>query len=533
MKKKTKNIFVITAAIILVVIVIIGSTYAYWQITANQTNANTINTACFKTVFTEQNDGVSLNNTYPKTDGAGMKQVPYKFTLTNECDSIAQYQINLEVLNTSNLNSQYIKAVLNKKNLKKLTEYESVTKTLDNATESYKLFTGYLDQYESKSFELLVWMDEDTPLNNDTMSKSWNSKITIISSITDEIVKTFGEVVLSDNGGESAIAAKNNPDFTKAHVTEEIYNQIPDDTSNIVIDGKSYSGPKSLYTYNEDGMYAANDEYGASYYFRGNLIGNNVLFGGFQWKIVRINGNGSIRLIYNGTEAQFDNDGTVNENNANSLIGKSSFLFTYSTTKSSLNYRHSTVKTKVDQWYTANIANQEEKITSKIVDNIMCNDKTMASAPGLWNAQDSATTARATTYYGTYNRLFNEKTPSLKCSDVNDQFTLTTSKYGNKLLTNPISILSADEAIMAGSSLSATSNNYLNNNQSYWTSSPMNYHFLCSGCQDYAYIYRVTSSKISEGSSFYEEGNRPVINISENTFLISGDGSATNPYRVE
>ena len=52
----------------------------------------------------------------------------------------------------------------------------------------------------------------------------------------------------------------------------------------------------------DKGIYMADDDYGTTYYYRGNILNNNVYFAGFYWQIIRINGDGSIRLIYNGTE---------------------------------------------------------------------------------------------------------------------------------------------------------------------------------------------------------------------------------------
>lgn len=49
------------------------------------------------------------------------------------------------------------------------------------------------------------------------------------------------------------------------------------------------------------GLYVAEDDYGNSYYYRGKVDNNYVSFAGFIWRIVRINGDGSIRLIYSGT----------------------------------------------------------------------------------------------------------------------------------------------------------------------------------------------------------------------------------------
>src|SRR5699024_9999363 len=52
-----------------------------------------------------------------------------------------------------------------------------------------------------------------------------------------------------------------------------------------------------------EGIYAAQDDYGTSYYFRGATENNYVYFAGYYWRIVRINSDGTLRLIYDGTSA--------------------------------------------------------------------------------------------------------------------------------------------------------------------------------------------------------------------------------------
>ena len=63
----------------------------------------------------------------------------------------------------------------------------------------------------------------------------------------------------------------------------------------------------------EQGLYAVEDDYGTSYIYRGDVENNNVYFAGFYWKIIRMNGDGSIRLIYNGTTP----DATGNQTSIN------------------------------------------------------------------------------------------------------------------------------------------------------------------------------------------------------------------------
>ena len=78
-----------------------------------------------------------------------------------------------------------------------------------------------------------------------------------------------------------------------------------------------------VYTYkiastlrSEQGLYAAPDDYGTSYIYRGDVENNNVYFGGFYWKIIRMNGDGSIRMIYSGTTP----DATGNATSINNAI---------------------------------------------------------------------------------------------------------------------------------------------------------------------------------------------------------------------
>lgn len=60
----------------------------------------------------------------------------------------------------------------------------------------------------------------------------------------------------------------------------------------------------------EQGLYRTEDDYGTSYFYRGDVKNNNVYFAGYYWKIIRMNGDGSIRMIYNGTTPNATGDYT-------------------------------------------------------------------------------------------------------------------------------------------------------------------------------------------------------------------------------
>ena len=66
-----------------------------------------------------------------------------------------------------------------------------------------------------------------------------------------------------------------------------------------------------------DGLFAMEDDLGTSFYFRGAVDNNWVVFGkdknekDMYWRIIRINGDNSIRMIYTGTTPPTSSTATV------------------------------------------------------------------------------------------------------------------------------------------------------------------------------------------------------------------------------
>ena len=105
MESQVKSKKVLTAiTVLLLLLMIIGVSYAVWRISLVQTGSNKIVTSCFDVAFKEDSEAIQLENVYPILDEEGIKGTPYTFTLTNNCTELASYQINLEVLNTATLN---------------------------------------------------------------------------------------------------------------------------------------------------------------------------------------------------------------------------------------------------------------------------------------------------------------------------------------------------------------------------------------------------------------------------------------------
>ncbi|MCI8568305.1 MAG: hypothetical protein HFG48_03190 [Bacilli bacterium] len=236
MNKNNKKM-IIAMMLVLSLILIFGVSYALWQITLKQETTNRITTGCFNVEFTDKNQ-ITLDNAYPISDEKGKKLTPYTFTITNTCDTLVKYQINLDILNTTTLtNDSYVKATLNESSPSVLSNYDIVNKTIENANTSYNLETGVLAKRGSKSFDLRLWMNETTPTTEEAMNKTFESKIVVntvqsIETYTEDILNG-ADPILKDNLVPVTIA--NNGDVTKANLKEKWYSYEEKQWANAVI----------------------------------------------------------------------------------------------------------------------------------------------------------------------------------------------------------------------------------------------------------------------------------------------------------
>ena len=269
-------------------------------------------------------------------------------------------------------------------------------------------------------------------------------------------------------------------------------------------------------------IYKAQDDWGDTYYFAGNPSDNWLKFAGFYWRIIRINGDGSIRMIYQGASANTTGTGTQIQTSAfNSSYNSSEYVgYMYTTNQQHGNTTNSTIKGILDTWYSNNLKSYADKISTEAG---FCGDREMASGSS-WSSTPSSTI-----YYAGYGRLAQSSgnvNPTFKCSNSSDLYTTSSSSKGNKALSNPIGLITADEVTMAGLPWSgSTTSNYLYTNQSYWTMSP------CAATA--AVVFFVTSTSFHGYNGVDRTyGVRPVINLASDVTL-SGTGTVSDPYVVE
>ena len=281
----------------------------------------------------------------------------------------------------------------------------------------------------------------------------------------------------------------------------------------------------------------AKDAYGDSYYYRGNVTNNYVKFAGFYWRIVRINGDGTVRVIYDGTSAH-----AKGEKSEDRQIGKSAFNssyndnayvgYMYGQTGASTyadahaNTNNSTIKTYIDNWYKTNIVGTTNE--QYLADNVFCNDRSISSnKPNSdYNNLGYGTNATAYRWYYKTNSSYNNKM-MLMCPQKNDAFTVSDTTNGNGALTYPVSLLSTDEIVLAGGWSAGNSGYYLYSGQSWWASSPGDFRSSYARVRDvnsygYAHVDSLVHSSL---------GVRPVFNLKAEV-LAQGSGTATDPYRI-
>ena len=255
-------------------------------------------------------------------------------------------------------------------------------------------------------------------------------------------------------------------------------------------------------------LYTAADDYGTSYYYAGNPTDNWVKFGGFYWRIIRINGDDTVRMIYHGTSANTTGTGThIGESYFNSNKDNNMYVgYMYTSGQVHGNGTNSTIKGVVDTWYNNNLSMYASKIATG-GGATFCNDRTPYSGSGIGTEE---------TDYAPYKRVQAKQGLTFKCTNASDRF------------GTAIGLITADEVAYAGGVFNKNNTGYyLYTNQNYWTMSPSGYPF--------AGVLAVNGN--GRLNTFYGVctlyGVRPVVNLKSDTkFVDGGKGTSSNPYVV-
>ena len=282
---------------------------------------------------------------------------------------------------------------------------------------------------------------------------------------------------------------------------------------------------------NEALLASTEDDYGTSYYFRGAVTNNYVEFANKCWRVVRIGGDNTVKLILHNDNTSNASNPCSSANNSitaafahyngstytsvfNSSSNDNAFIgFMYGTAGSSTyeathaNTNKSTILTNLETWYNNNLKTYE----SVIEDNVWCNDKNI-SGSGLGYGTNA-------TNYIAYERLRTNKTPSLKC---NGELSKIISKIG---------LITADELVYAGYASGVSgSTNYLEENATgawWWTLTPTVFN------ESYARMWCLGGGLGGFANEVVNNANgvRSYISLRAST-NVTGEGTSEKPYVV-
>ena len=326
MRNKNKS-FLFIILILILLIAIIGISYAAFNYSGIGQKLNTITTGAITMNYTESSNVISMSNALPTTDTTGKKRLNSGeyFDFTVKSSIAGNTDINYEIVakeeNGNTFSGQNVKFYLTKVNSDGSEEETMPPKTYSEdstgnvytgrPSDMMSLFVGNLNQQGGTEikYRLRLWVDESYNPQSDNGGLVYKVKVNVygqtsdtVAEVEDTYCKDNGFTTLSDcmlvmNNHETSVeSAKTNinskgtPDFSKIATTDE-------------------------------GLFMAEDDEGDSYYYRGAVKNNYLSFAGFIWRIIRRNGDGSVRLIYSGT--------TTSDTGEATMIGNSVFNAKY------------------------------------------------------------------------------------------------------------------------------------------------------------------------------------------------------------
>ena len=328
--------YLIMILVTVLLITVIGISYATFVYSGIGQKANTITTGAISMTYTESTNSIALSNALPTTDATGKKRKNtgeyFDFTVKSSIkgNTDINYEIATKEENGNTFSGKNIKYYLTKVNsdgtetevMAPRTYYEEPSGNVytGRPSDMMSLFVGNLNQQGDTTinYRLRLWVDENYNPQNDNGGLTYKVKVNVYGQTSDTVAQAE-DTYCKDNGftklsdcmlvlnnhetttdiAKTAIKAKGTPDFSKI---------APNDTET-------------------DGLYMAEDDEGESYYYRGAVKNNYVSFAGFTWRIIRRNGDGSVRMIYSGkSTTNTGNDVTIGNSQFNSKYWDSTYV---------------------------------------------------------------------------------------------------------------------------------------------------------------------------------------------------------------
>ena len=514
-KKKQKRVMIYVMIISLICVV--GVSYAFFTAGMSSETSTTVKADAGTMKITyDGGKEINLAGIYPKDDVWATKTITV--TGNNTTDAEMYYKLTLVVDSNTFKTDDPLQYELVSTNTSTNGEIiPNITKT-DITGTSIELGSGHFVKANNAkhTYLLKIYYPKKTTSQNANQGAAFSAHVEITSTKA-PTVSNLAKVILANNE-------------VKAPLT---------------------TPGAAISTADEALLASAEDDYGTSYYFRGAVTNNYVEFANKCWRIVRVSGDGSVKLIlHNDNPTGAANPCDAANNSASAAFARYSgetyksafnektddnaylgFMYgaagatDYASTHANTN--KSTILTNLETWYNNNISDYADKIA----DTVWCNDKTIVKDT-TYNPSSYGGNATGLgfginkTWYGAAQRLLSTSGsaggtgPSLKC---NGDLSKINSKVG---------LITADELAFAGYAYGLeNSTTYLQENatDTYWCSlSPGLFNgsyalvwYIIGSSGDFAHVY-----------VFYTSGVRPSISL-KSTTNVTGNGTSEDPYVVE
>ena len=507
-KKQT----ILVVASLLVVVLSVTLAYFTAQIIGKGKNV-TINSADLKIIFTDSDGSISGTNIEP-----GKWNVTKTFTIENKSNETYKYNIVIQDLVNTFVTKGYLQYKITSTNGGyNMTEFKDVPKS-ETATDTILAYSASIDVGVTQNYTIeFIYKNDENVDQSDDMGKTLSGKL-FITEGTEE--PTLLSQILKDNPTRSTRSNNNNGtnDFSTPLTTTTTGTLF---TSTESITGITDS-PKEVY------------------YYAGNTTNNWVKLGGFYWRIIRTNHDGSIRLLYVGTshDATSGNIGESAFNipeNSPKYVG---YKYGEDTSLDTIrnNTTDSTIKTYIDTWYQNNLTTYTKYLSTSAV---YCNDRSEGTGQTYNYVSSPSSQFNFAPYYRmNYDSNGAAANPTYNCTDIRDAFSVDNE---NAKLDYPVALMTADEIAYAGGvALQKMSTPYawfISNSTgtevttSWWSLSPNNW----VGSFSFAYVFLWSSGIANLNRHLVKNtsGVRPVLSLKSCIKYSTGNGSASNPYTIK
>ena len=506
-----KQVMLILATVVLVGTLAVTTSFAVFEETKSNATDQKMTIGNLDVTYTG-GSAISITDINPMTDSTALSKTNNIYTFTIKNTGNVPYNFKVKVINnpsyTSNLlPHQYIRYSLN----------GGSASVLGSGQADYELTSGVIEAGATNTYNLRLWVADASTYNlpNSVLGQEIHLKISVEGKAGSEwLPSNFKDRILALNDVKTPITTPG----------------------------------AAISTASEALLASAEDDYGTSYYFRGAVTNNYVEFANKCWRIVRVSGDGSVKLIlHNDNKTGVANPCDAANNSASAAFArysgetyKSAFNanyndnayvgFKYGTVGAGdyalthANTNKSTILTNLEAWYNDNLSTYEKVID----DTVWCNDKTNVtdtSYDPLRLSPNGLGYGANKTYYGATQRLVNTSGsaggtgPSLKC---NGELSKINSKVG---------LITADELALAGYAYAKNNTTtYLQENatDTYWWSLSPN--AFVGGRAD---VWDVCGSDGIFGDYFVNDtyGVRPSISL-KSTTNVTGNGTSDSPFII-